>query len=76
MKTVTKTLVAAAGLTLALTSQMSMAQSEFEKYDVDGNGAISLSESKANPVLMAQFKDLDVDNSGELSEAEFANFKG
>lgn len=63
------------GITTSLVSASSFATSIFSEYDTDGNGAISLSESAANPQLMAQFKDLDTDQNGELSEAEFAKFE-
>ncbi|KAF7764203.1 hypothetical protein PCIT_b0134 [Pseudoalteromonas citrea] len=46
----------------------------FQQLDRNNDGVISLSESKQLPRLMAQFKDLDVDNSGGISRAEFDFF--
>ncbi|WP_462163297.1 EF-hand domain-containing protein [Pseudoalteromonas xiamenensis] len=71
-----KSILLLSGMTILGASNVALAESTFSQYDADGNGAISLGESKVNPALMAQFKDLDADNSGDLSESEFANFKG
>ncbi|WP_373865603.1 hypothetical protein [Pseudoalteromonas peptidolytica] len=35
-----------------------------------------MSEAQAHTTLAEQFKALDADANGELSETEFANFKG
>lgn len=51
-----------------------IANSEFTQLDTNNDGAISLSESKANPSVMAQFKDLDTDNNGRLSKSEYSHF--
>ncbi|WP_234401359.1 EF-hand domain-containing protein [Pseudoalteromonas sp. T1lg23B] len=56
-------------------SATAQASEVFTTLDADKDGAISLSESKALPSLMAQFKDLDTDANGSLSAEEFANFK-
>lgn len=45
---------------------------DFNKVDVDGNGAISVEEAAKYPELMNQFTQLDGDQNGELSESEFA----
>ncbi|MEI5637936.1 MULTISPECIES: EF-hand domain-containing protein [unclassified Pseudoalteromonas] len=71
-----KTAITAVSALLALASLGAHATSTFDQYDSDGDGYISLSESKANPKLMAQFKDLDADQDGQLSPEEFAQFKG
>ncbi|OHU94588.1 hypothetical protein BIW53_16140 [Pseudoalteromonas byunsanensis] len=63
----------AASATVASTT--ARASEVFTTLDADKDGAISLSESKALPSLMAHFKDLDTDANGSLSAEEFANFK-
>ncbi|ASD69469.1 MULTISPECIES: calmodulin [Pseudoalteromonas] len=68
--------IALSAAVLSFASVGAHADSEFDKYDVDGDGYISLGESKANPNLMAQFKDLDADQDGQLSQSEFDNFEG
>ncbi|WP_462156809.1 EF-hand domain-containing protein [Pseudoalteromonas sp. GB56] len=45
---------------------------EFNTVDVDSDGAISMEEAAKYPELMQQFKDLDTNKDGELSEEEFA----
>ena len=45
---------------------------DFNSVDVDSNGAISMEEASKYPELMQQFKDLDANKDGELSEKEFA----
>ncbi|WMN61719.1 crotonobetainyl-CoA--carnitine CoA-transferase (plasmid) [Pseudoalteromonas xiamenensis] len=47
---------------------------DFQSLDKDANGMLSASEAGENPTLAAQFKILDVDQDGQLSESEFANF--
>ncbi|MCF6437226.1 MULTISPECIES: calmodulin [Pseudoalteromonas] len=72
-----KNLIIATSLTvLGSMSLLANAGSSFDMLDTDGNGAISLSESKALPKLMAQFKDLDTDGNGELSQSEYEKFSG
>ncbi|MCF2910527.1 EF-hand domain-containing protein [Pseudoalteromonas sp. DL2-H2.2] len=71
MKT-SMTMIAALGLTVLATG--AIAGGDFEKYDTDGDGTISLSESKANPRLMGQFKDLDSNGDSLLSKSEFSGF--
>ncbi|RRS08422.1 EF-hand domain-containing protein [Pseudoalteromonas sp. J010] len=73
MKTLAITL---STLVLSFASIAAHASADFDKYDADGDGYISLGESKANPNLMAQFKDLDADQDGQLSQSEFNDFKG
>ncbi|PAY01104.1 calmodulin [Pseudoalteromonas sp. HM-SA03] len=63
-----------AGMTLVSASAMAM--DDFEKYDTDGSGTISMSEAQVNPKLAEQFKTLDVDGNDELSESEYAHFEG
>ncbi|WP_105169866.1 calmodulin [Pseudoalteromonas sp. T1lg23B] len=72
-----KNIIIATSLTLiSSVSLLAQAGSSFDRLDTDGNGAISLSESKALPKLMAQFKDLDTDGNGELSKSEYEKFSG
>ncbi|MEJ6475158.1 calmodulin [Pseudoalteromonas piscicida] len=72
-----KNLLAALAITgMTLVSASAMAGEDFAKYDGDGNGTISMSEAKVNPSLVEQFTQLDSNADGELSESEFANFKG
>jgi hypothetical protein len=47
---------------------------DFQSLDKDANGMLSTTEAGENPTLAAQFKILDVDQDGQLSESEFANF--
>lgn len=46
----------------------------FQTIDADVNGEISLSEASANEALIEAFAELDVDQSGTLTEDEFAQF--
>ncbi|USD30239.1 EF-hand domain-containing protein [Pseudoalteromonas sp. SCSIO 43201] len=69
-------LVAVSLAGLSMVSVNAMAGDDFAKYDADGSGTINMSEAKVNPNLVEQFKALDADANGELSETEFANFKG
>ncbi|NUZ12641.1 EF-hand domain-containing protein [Pseudoalteromonas sp. McH1-7] len=66
--------VSLAGLSMA--SVNAMAGDDFAKYDTDGSGTINMSEAQAHTTLAEQFEALDADANGELSETEFANFKG
>lgn len=45
---------------------------EFSNVDLDSDGAISMEEAAQYPELMQQFKDLDSNKDGQLSEQEFA----
>ncbi|MFC0119081.1 EF-hand domain-containing protein [Pseudoalteromonas xiamenensis] len=47
---------------------------DFQSLDKDANSMLSTTEADENPTLAAQFKILDVDQDGQLSESEFANF--
>lgn len=47
---------------------------DFQSLDKDANGMLSTTEAGEIPTLAAQFKILDVDQDGQLSESEFANF--
>lgn len=58
------------------TSINAFAGSDFEKYDIDGNGVISVEEASKDSALAEQFNQLDTDANGELSKEEFANFSG
>ncbi|ASD69750.1 MULTISPECIES: calmodulin [Pseudoalteromonas] len=72
-----KNLLAALSITgMTLVSASAMAMDDFEKYDTDGSGTISMSEAQVNPKLAEQFKTLDVDGNGELSESEYEHFEG
>ncbi|TMO60453.1 calmodulin [Pseudoalteromonas aurantia] len=56
---------------VGLFSQPQTGKLAVQQLDTNSDGVISWSESKQLPRLMAQFKDLDVDNSGVISRAEF-----
>lgn len=71
-----KSIALVVSLLVSVFSAHTLADSAFNQYDVDGNGAISLEEANVNEVLVAQFSELDTDQSGDLSEAEFAKFEG
>jgi Ca2+-binding EF-hand superfamily protein len=49
-------------------------EANFSSLDKDGNGLISTSEASQLPMLAEEFKNLDTDQDGQLSESEFANF--
>jgi Ca2+-binding EF-hand superfamily protein len=68
-------LITVSMLTISSASVVAQASSSFSMLDADGDGVISLSESKALPKLMSQFKDLDTNGDGALSVEEFAEFK-
>ncbi|RZF94999.1 calmodulin [Pseudoalteromonas sp. N1230-9] len=69
MKTVNKTFA----LLALVSSSAAFAATDFETLDVNDDGAISQSEASVDATLMSQFKELDTDGNGELSEEEFAN---
>jgi Ca2+-binding EF-hand superfamily protein len=71
-----KSIALVVGLLISVFSAQTLAESAFSQYDVDGNGVISLEEASVNEALAAQFSELDTDQSGDLSEAEFAKFEG
>ncbi|MEM0515734.1 calmodulin [Pseudoalteromonas sp. YIC-827] len=48
---------------------------DFATVDTDGSGAISMEEASKHPELISQFKDLDTNVDGELSQEEFAKAK-
>lgn len=56
---------------VGLFSQPQTGKMSFQQLDTNSDGVISLTELKQLPRLTAQFKDLDVDNSGGISRAEF-----
>ncbi|WP_062568445.1 calmodulin [Pseudoalteromonas arabiensis] len=68
MKTVNKTFA----LLALVSSSAAFAAADFETLDVNDDGAISQSEASVDATLMSQFKELDTDGNGELSEEEFA----
>ena len=68
MNTVNKTLA----LVALVSSSAAFAATDFETLDVNDDGAISQSEASVDATLMSQFKELDTDGNGELSEEEFA----
>ena len=68
MKTVNKTFA----LLALVSSSAAFAATDFETLDVNDDGVISQSEASVDATLMSQFKELDTDGHGELSEAEFA----
>ncbi|WP_062568444.1 MULTISPECIES: calmodulin [Pseudoalteromonas] len=68
MNTVNKTLA----LVALVSSSAAFAATDFETLDVNDDGVISQSEASVDATLMSQFKELDTDGNGELSEEEFA----
>ncbi|TMP13868.1 EF-hand domain-containing protein, partial [Pseudoalteromonas ruthenica] len=52
------------------------ANTDFDKLDMNGDGYISIEEAKADEGLLAQFNELDADQDGQLSQAEFDNYEG
>ncbi|WP_230090696.1 EF-hand domain-containing protein [Pseudoalteromonas rubra] len=68
------TMMTAMALTVLATQ--AIAGEDFEKYDTDGDGTISLNEATANSALMGQFEDLDSNGDGLLSRKEFSEFNG
>ncbi|WP_125557624.1 EF-hand domain-containing protein [Pseudoalteromonas rubra] len=68
------TMMTAMALTVLATQ--AIAGEDFEKYDTDGDGTISLNEATANSLLMGQFKVLDSNSDGLLSRKEFSEFNG
>ncbi|MDO6446645.1 EF-hand domain-containing protein [Colwellia sp. 1_MG-2023] len=71
-----KNLTTMLSVVVMLVSINAYAGSDFEKYDLDGNGVISESEAQSNSALAEQFKKLDANGDGELSKEEFASFSG
>ncbi|MEO2268830.1 calmodulin [Pseudoalteromonas pernae] len=67
-----KTAKALALVSLVSASSAFAMDLEFHTVDVDSDGAISMEEAAKYPELMQQFKDLDSNKDGELSEEEFA----
>lgn len=68
------------GTAMAAGTQMNMgdkqaSESTFVKLDTDSDGKISKSEAQDNRTLANVYESVDVDNSGEISEAEFARFE-
>ncbi|WP_462163294.1 EF-hand domain-containing protein [Pseudoalteromonas xiamenensis] len=59
---------------LMASAAASASEANFNSLDKDGNGLISTSEASQLPVLAEEFKNLDTDQDGQLSESEFANF--
>ncbi|MGC0120162.1 EF-hand domain-containing protein [Pseudoalteromonas piscicida] len=66
--------VSAAVMTLA--SVGAHANTDFDKLDMNGDGYISIEEAKADEGLLAQFNEIDADQDGQLSQAEFDNYEG
>lgn len=69
-----KNLTTMLSVAVMLVSIHAYAGSDFDKYDLDGNGVISNSEAQSNSSLAEQFKKLDADGNGELSKEEFSGF--
>lgn len=73
-------MIMAAGTAMAEGMQGGMkgeagAEPSFDELDADSDGRISKSEAEEHRVLSNVYESVDVDNSGELSEAEFARFE-
>ncbi|MCQ8891705.1 EF-hand domain-containing protein [Pseudoalteromonas carrageenovora] len=68
MKSINKTLA----LIAIASSSAAFAASDFDTFDVDGNGAISQAEASVDAKLMSMFSELDTDQNGELSKEEFS----
>ncbi|MBH0058653.1 EF-hand domain-containing protein [Pseudoalteromonas sp. SWXJZ94C] len=67
-----KTLNKALALIALASSSAAFAATDFDTFDIDGNGGISLSEASINSDLMSMFTELDTDQNGELSQEEFS----
>lgn len=61
--------VAAADAALASTSEVN-----FENIDSNLDGVISITEAQNDEGLLTIFPDLDLDNTGDLSEVEYEKF--
>jgi len=48
------------------------AMSGFKVLDADGNGAISAEEAQTNEAVTASWTSLDVNQDGQIDEAEFS----
>ncbi|MEI5637937.1 MULTISPECIES: EF-hand domain-containing protein [unclassified Pseudoalteromonas] len=59
---------------LSLSSTAAFAKADFAKYDLDGNGTISIKEAQVDEALVEQFNDLDSNADGVLSKSEFAKY--
>jgi hypothetical protein len=47
----------------------------FNKLDADGNGVLSQEEAAADPVLMENWATADINQDGQLEQAEFSAFE-
>lgn len=68
MKRINKTLA----LIALASSSAAFAASDFNSFDVDGDGVISQAEASVDAELMSMFSELDTDQNGMLSKAEFS----
>ena len=69
MKRITNSL---AMLTL-MTTSAAFAVTPFAELDLDKNGVLSMQEAAADSTLAEKFSELDTNQDGQLSEAEYNN---
>ncbi|WP_462153203.1 hypothetical protein [Pseudoalteromonas xiamenensis] len=66
--------IAVLAVALMASAAATAASVDFQSVDTDGNGVISASEAGQIPMTAEEFKTLDRDQDGQLTESEFANF--
>ncbi len=68
--------IALAALALSLSSMAFAADAEaYKMADTDQDGMISATEAEAVPGLVDQWAEIDVNQDGQVDEAEFAQFE-
>lgn len=50
-------------------------QPEFERFDLDNNGAISTHEAIRDPLLQSVFKEIDTNKDEKLSKDEYLGYQ-